>query len=124
MNEQNRRIALAGLLSTVVVAFVALGAVGLASGSTSAQAQYAPGTKVTICHKGKNTITVSEHALKAHLAHGDMVGPCTDGHAKNNGKHEGEAQHAPNPATGTGSQGSPDDHGNGNGNGKGKDKKK
>jgi hypothetical protein len=125
VNQQNRRIALAGLLSTVVVAFVALGAVGLASGSTSsAQAQYAPGTKVTLCHKGKNTITVSQNALKAHLAHGDTVGPCKDVKTKNNGKHEGEAQHAPNPATGTGSQGSSDDHGNGNGNGNGNGKGK
>jgi hypothetical protein len=32
--------------------------------------------KVTICHKGKNTITVSRNALDAHLAHGDSVGPC------------------------------------------------
>jgi hypothetical protein len=32
--------------------------------------------KVTICHKGKNTITVSRNALNAHLAHGDSVGPC------------------------------------------------
>ncbi len=33
--------------------------------------------KVTICHKGK-TITVSESALKAHLNHGDTLGPCSD----------------------------------------------
>ena len=118
MNQKNR-IVLAGLLSTVVAAFVALGAVGLASGSTrSAQDDNAPGTNVTICHKGKNTITVSQHALKAHLAHGDTVGACKDGHTKNNGKHEGEAQHAPNPATGTGTQAPSDNDGNGKGTGK------
>jgi uncharacterized protein YraI len=31
--------------------------------------------KVTICHKG-HTITIDEHALPAHLAHGDTLGPC------------------------------------------------
>ena len=33
--------------------------------------------KVTICHKGKNTITISINALPAHLAHGDTLGACT-----------------------------------------------
>jgi len=31
--------------------------------------------KVTICHKGR-TITISESALPAHLAHGDTIGAC------------------------------------------------
>lgn len=38
--------------------------------------------KVTICHKG-HTITVDEHALKAHLAHGDTQGPCVITPSKN-----------------------------------------
>ena len=33
-------------------------------------------TKVTICHKGKNTITVAEPAAAAHYAHGDIPGAC------------------------------------------------
>ena len=128
MTKQNRRIILAGLLSTiVVVAFAAVGGVGFANGSvSSAQYQYGK-TKVTICHKGKNTITVSQAALKAHLAHGDTVGPCQNGHKKNKGKRKGESKHAPNPATGTGSGGSSDQsgsHGNGNGGGNGKGKGK
>jgi hypothetical protein len=32
--------------------------------------------KVVICHKGKNTLTISVDALPAHLAHGDTIGPC------------------------------------------------
>jgi hypothetical protein len=32
--------------------------------------------KVTLCHKGKNTITVGAPATDAHLAHGDWVGEC------------------------------------------------
>ena len=31
-------------------------------------------SKVTICHKGKNTITVAESAAAAHYAHGDIPG--------------------------------------------------
>lgn len=31
-------------------------------------------TKVTICHKGKNTLTVAEPAAAAHYAHGDAPG--------------------------------------------------
>jgi hypothetical protein len=33
-------------------------------------------TKVTICHKGKVTITIAQSALAAHLAHGDKIGSC------------------------------------------------
>ncbi len=35
-------------------------------------------TKVTICHKGR-PITVGEPAVAAHLAHGDVEGPCGGG---------------------------------------------
>ncbi len=34
--------------------------------------------KVTICHKGKKTISVDKHALKAHKKHGDEIGKCKD----------------------------------------------
>lgn len=32
--------------------------------------------KVTICHKGKNTLSISKNALQAHLNHGDTEGAC------------------------------------------------
>jgi hypothetical protein len=32
--------------------------------------------KITICHKGKNTLTVGASAWPAHRAHGDTMGPC------------------------------------------------
>lgn len=32
--------------------------------------------KVAVCHKGKKTIYVDEAAVKAHLGHGDYLGPC------------------------------------------------
>jgi hypothetical protein len=34
------------------------------------------GEKITICHKGKNTITISVDAWPAHMAHGDTEGAC------------------------------------------------
>ncbi len=32
--------------------------------------------EVTICHKGKKTMTIPRSALKGHLGHGDYEGPC------------------------------------------------
>ena len=44
--------------------------------ATAAAAQYQYGkVKVTICHKGK-TIRVAQPAVRAHLRHGDTLGPC------------------------------------------------
>jgi len=37
----------------------------------------ADGEKVTICHKGKNTLSVGASAVAAHLAHGDSLGSCS-----------------------------------------------
>ena len=59
----------------MVTAFAALGGVGSAQPSVSA-GQYQYGAKVTICHKGKNTITVGKAAVPAHLRHGDAIGSC------------------------------------------------
>jgi len=41
--------------------------------------------KVTICHKGKETITISINALPAHLGHGDTEGACSTGSSGNSG---------------------------------------
>jgi hypothetical protein len=79
-----RRVALgvaAGLGAVFTVA--ALGPVAAAvspAGQAAADKQYAD--KVTICHrtgskkKPFHTIRVSRNALKAHLRHGDSLGPC------------------------------------------------
>jgi hypothetical protein len=65
--------------AVLLVCFWAIGGVGFATSSASAQEyQY---DKVTICHRtgsGKShEITVSRNALPAHLAHGDRAGACT-----------------------------------------------
>jgi len=39
--------------------------------------------KVTICHKGKNTLNIAEPALQAHLDHGDTQGACPESRKKN-----------------------------------------
>jgi hypothetical protein len=52
------------------------------SAPSAAQKQYGPAghqygkTKVTLCHKGRKTITVGAPAAKAHLRHGDKLGRC------------------------------------------------
>lgn len=38
---------------------------------------FIPGRKVDICHNG-HTISVAPQAVKAHLAHGDSLGPCEE----------------------------------------------
>lgn len=74
-------------VAVIAGAFTCLAGVGYAAGlvhfkhSSAVSAQYPP-SKVTICHHTHSqhnpfvTITVSEHALPAHLGHGDTVGPC------------------------------------------------
>jgi hypothetical protein len=52
--------------------------------NAAATGEYEYSKKITICHhtgSNKNptvTITVSENAVPAHLAHGDTLGPCPE----------------------------------------------
>jgi hypothetical protein len=76
-----RLAAAIAVAACMVMAFAALGGVGLAqtSGGPGGK-QY--DKKVTICHKGKKTIRISKKALPAHLRHGDTVGSCASAAAK------------------------------------------
>ena len=82
-----RRFIVMAVVLGALVALAVLAGVGFAASSSSSSAayQYQYGNKVTICHHTHSqkhpfvTITVSQNALKAHLAHGDTIGPCTGG---------------------------------------------
>ena len=84
-SARNLRLALVVVLTAALVLSVAaLAAVptkgkpanpGKAKSSSAAQYQYGK-TKVSLCHKGKKTITVGAPAAKAHLRHGDTLGRC------------------------------------------------
>ena len=56
------------LIAAALFAMVAASVVVVGQGQGQA--------KVTLCHKGKNTLTVAESAAPAHYAHGDIPGPC------------------------------------------------
>jgi len=90
--SRHTRAVLASILTVVLVLSVAAFA-GASPGKgkpgkpgkkapSAAQYQYGPSgkqygkSKVTLCHKGKKTITVGRPAAKAHLRHGDKLGRC------------------------------------------------
>ena len=80
-NRTPRIAAAAAMVVCMLVAVAALGGVGHAQNViTAAQAAY--GKKVTICHKGKNTISISKSAWPAHQRHGDTLGTCAAAKAK------------------------------------------
>lgn len=80
-----------------VIAFASFGATVSPASTQAVTAQY--GKKVTICHRSGpkrksryHTIRVSRRAVKAHLRHGDGLGPCpraifTLCHKTKSGKH-------------------------------------
>ena len=65
----------------LLAALAALGGVGAAQSAISS-ADKAYGKKVTICHKGKKTISISKSAWPAHQRHGDTLGTCASAAAK------------------------------------------
>lgn len=82
-----RFAAAAAVVVAMVMAFAALGGVGLAQTSGGpGGAQYGK-KKVWVCHKGQRTVRVSKSAVAKHLVHGDKVGKC-DKRGKKGKKHE------------------------------------
>ena len=88
----SRGAVLAAVIAASVVAFALLGGVGQAQSAGLAQSQY--GEKVTICHKGKNTIKISTRAWPAHQRHGDTVGTCAEAKKKALAKKHAKKEHA------------------------------
>ncbi len=81
--QRYRLVAACVSASVAVVLFAVMGGIGMAQSAIAlAQYQYGHGgqyqygKKITICHKGKNTITISVNAWPAHQRHGDTEGPC------------------------------------------------
>ena len=80
-NKRPRIAAAAAMAVCLLAAFAALGGVGTAQSAISS-AQDAYGKKVTICHKGKKTISIAKSAWPAHQRHGDTLGTCASAAAK------------------------------------------
>jgi hypothetical protein len=111
---------------------------GLANGITTGLTT-TTGGKVTVCHRTGSTkhpfhtITVAVPAVRAHLKHGDVLGPCTVAtvaamkkHGKGAAKHtatttttSSTAQNTSTAHGNSGTHGNGEEHGNAGGNGKG-----
>lgn len=138
--RSNHRIWTAAVVSAAFfVPLCIFGAPALArSAAAASQYQYGGSSqyqyKVTLCHKTHSKkhpfhqITVSSHAVKAHLKHGDTVGTCppppapvapatTKKHGHGNGNSQGNGN---DNDSNQGSGGDHSNNGNGHGNGGGK----
>ena len=62
-------------LTGVVLAALVVVSLGATAGATPNPGKGRP--KVTLCHKGRVTISVGAPAVKAHLRHGDTLGTCS-----------------------------------------------
>ena len=71
----NRNISILSVMVMITVAVMATVTVAFATPNEGGNGQ----TKVTLCHKDMNTITVGAPAQAAHERHGDTLGPCGDG---------------------------------------------
>src|SRR3954466_2659906 len=136
----NRRVwAAVAVSAAFLVPLGVFGAPALArSASAASEYQYSGSSqyqyKVTICHKTHSKkhqfhqISVNSHAVKAHLRHGDTLGPCPTvappaapkQHGHDNGDDHGKSGDKGKSGDDHGQSNQNQNHGNGNGNGGGK----
>ena len=128
-------VAVTALLAAGVFAAVSIASGGGLAKITTTGLTTTTAGKVTLCHrtgskkKPFHTITVAVPAVRAHLRHGDVLGPCTAATVafmkKHGNKHTTTTTtttttSAPSSTHGnSGSHGSSGNNGNGGGNGKG-----
>ena len=70
----SRNVSILSLVAAMVVLIV-LGVVTVAFAEQDNEGGLGQ-DKVTLCHKGKKTLTVGAPAQEAHLRHGDSPGAC------------------------------------------------
>jgi hypothetical protein len=94
------RAAMVAAAGTVVLAIaVSVGVAVSPAGIHAAANQYQYDKKVTICHRTGSkkhpfvTIRVAREAVRAHLAHGDKLGPCTHVKRRHHHHENGKRQH-------------------------------
>ena len=104
---RGRAMAVAAISAALLIPLATFGGPALArSGAALAEYAYGSGSgqyqyRVTICHvthgkkKSAHTITVSSHAVRAHLRHGDHLGACTGTETRpaKHGEHGEQGEH-------------------------------
>lgn len=63
-------------MKLVLSALLAMLVFGCAAVSTDEKSGKAGGGTTVVCHKGKKTLNLPQEAVRAHLDHGDRLGPC------------------------------------------------
>jgi Ca2+-binding RTX toxin-like protein len=77
MIRMSRSVSILGAVAVMTIMGLTVAVVAYAAQNGNALGT----TKVTLCHKGKNTITVGEPAVDAHMRHGDETGACNSAQA-------------------------------------------
>lgn len=133
-----KRLMLRSLLTAATLSLAACGGTESDSSALSAESMDLLGAadgsgKVTLCHvppgnpANAHTITVGAPAVKAHLAHGDVLGPCggydagTGGDGSGGGDTDGGFDEGTGGGDGQTDAGTGGDTGNGGGNDAGTD---